>query len=530
MNKIVSLLILVTFSSSYGQHTDVSKFENKYLNWYNLDLKEDKANGVSVEKAYRELLKGKSPKKKIIVAVIDGGVDPLHEDLKNNMWINDKEIPDNGKDDDGNGYIDDIYGWNFLGNAKGENINEENLESTRIYRGLRKKYQDEESPNKESEEYKQYEALDKLYWDNRNTYAKEYKEIAELKTTFDFLYQYLEGVSGKELKSIDEVKSIETEDEQAQKFIEILIQSHNEGLSRKELNDYYDQTKKFYENYYNISFSIRGKIIGDDITDINDKNYGNPDVKGPDAFHGTFCAGIIAGVRNNNIGINGIGNNVKIMALRAVPNGDEYDKDVALAIRYAVDNGAHLINMSFGKDYSPQKNLVDDAILYAEKNGVLLIHAAGNDAKNIDENDNFPDDNLLNGKTVNNVITVGASSIFKNKKIPANFSNYGKKKVDLFAPGVDIISLAPDDAYDQGDGTSFAGPVVTGVAALVWSYYPNLTHTRLKEILLASVNDLGKKKVLVPSDKIAKKKKFQELSVTGGIVNLYNALLLAEEK
>lgn len=529
MKKIFTILLVALSFVGFSQNKDVSKFDTKYLNWYNQDLKENKANGASVEKAYKELLKDKKAKKQIVVAVIDGGVDPQHEDLKENMWVNVNEIPDNGKDDDGNGYIDDIHGWNFLGNSEGVNINEENLESTRIYRKLREKYQDAEDIDTTNKDYKLYQKLDELYWDKRNQYTKEYNEIKQVKVGFDFIYKYLEGVAGKEINTIDDVKAIEAEDDQTKQFKEAIIQAHNEGLTRKDLDAYYEQTKKFYENYYNINFSPRGEVIGDDITDIKDNKYGNPDIKGPDAFHGTFCAGIIGAVRNNNLGVDGIASNVLIMGVRAVPNGDEYDKDIALAIRYAVDNGAHIINMSFGKDYSPQKNLVDDAIKYAESKGVLLVHAAGNDSKNIDENDNFPDDVLQDGKTASNMITVGASSIYKNKNMPATFSNYGQTKVDVFAPGVDIVSLAPDNTYDQGDGTSFAAPVVTGVAALVWSYYPELSIKELQEIILNSSKDFGKKKVKIPSDTQVRKTKFRELSVSGGIVNAYEALKMAEE-
>ncbi len=530
MKNNILVLTLILSSLSFGQHkTDVSSFSDKYLNWYADDIKQDKNNGVSVTKAYKELLANKKPKQKIIVAVIDGGVDPLHEDLKNMMWRNPTEIPDNGIDDDKNGYIDDIFGWNFLGNKKGENIDGENLESTRIYRRLKEKYQDIDNESvTDKTEYELYKKLDKNYWKNRNNYAKEYKEISQMKTAFDYIYLYLEGVAGKKLNSVEEVKAVETEDEQANQFIDAIVETEKQGLTRSDLDAYYKQTKNFYEHYYNINFNPRQEILGDDVTSIENPYYGNPDVKGTDAFHGTFCAGIIGAQRDNNIGIDGIANHIEIMALRAVPSGDEYDKDVALSIRYAVDNGAKIINMSFGKDYSPEKILVDDAIQYAEEKGVLLVHAAGNDSKNIDVNSNFPDDLLNSGETASNVITVGASSIYKNKYIPADFSNYGKEKVDVFAPGVDIVSLSPDNTYDQADGTSFAAPVVSGVAALVWSYYPELSAKELKEVLFASVTNYGKKKVKIPTSGKGKKTRFKNLNYTGGIVNAYSAFKAAE--
>lgn len=530
MRKILLISFLLGFLNFKAQENKITAFDAQYINWYNKNIKDDKVNGTNVYKAYKELLNGKQPKQKIIVAVIDGGVDPQHEDLKANMWVNKDEIAGNGKDDDNNGYIDDIYGWNFLGNAEGENVNEENLESTRIFRALHEKYKDvEKSEAEDKKEYELYEELGDEYWKNREKYGKEFKELGQAKMAIDFVYTYLEGKAGKPINSINDIKAIKDDSEQTTELKNAAIQMYEQGLDKKEFGKYYDQTKKFYECYYNINFSSRDKVIGDNVTDITDINYGNPDVKGPDAFHGTFCAGIISAVRNNNMGVDGIADNVEIMAIRAVPNGDEYDKDIALAIRYAVDNGAKVVNMSFGKAYSPQKQMVDEAIEYANSKGVLLIHAAGNDSENVDEKEFFPNDKLNSGKEASNVLTVGASSIFKNKKMPAPFSNYGKTQVDLFAPGVDIVSLAPDNTYDQADGTSFAAPVVTGIAALVWSYYPNLTHTQLKEVLMKSVTDLGKKKVYVPSPLWSSKKKFSELSVTGGIVNAYEALKLAEQ-
>ncbi len=530
-NKIIFTSILSSMVLGLGAQNKAPKSFDKYYDWFNKDIKADKANGVSVNKAYSELLAGKKPKKTIIVAVVDGGVDPDHEDLKANMWINEDEIPNNGIDDDNNGYIDDIHGWNFLGNAKGENIDAENLESTRWYRELRKTYADLDPENVTNQkEYALYKELDSIYWKNRNEYKEEFTQVGQMKFGVDFIFNALSTSEGKEIKTIDEALKIESEDKQTMEFVAALKELKQAGMTRKDIADYYEQSEKFYKNYYNLNFEARKDIIGDDLTDINDKNYGNPDIEGPDAFHGSFCAGIIGGVRDNNVGIQGVASAVKIMGVRAVPNGDEYDKDIALAIRYAVDNGAQVINMSFGKGYSPQKQLVDEAIEYANSKGVLLVHAAGNDSKNVDENDNFPDDVLNSGVTAPNVVTVGASSIYKNKKMLGVFSNYGKEKVDLFAPGVDVVSTAPDDYYQQSDGTSFAAPVVSGVAALVWSYYPELTHLELKNILLESTKNYKRKRVYIPSRDKKRKKRMRDLSVSGGVVNAYNALKLAEKK
>lgn len=532
MKNLIVALTLIPVVGMSQRPTSVEKFDTKYLNWYNKDVKQDKINGASVEKAYAAIPKGKKPTKTIVVAVIDGGVDPLHEDLKDNMWVNKGEIPNNGIDDDNNGYIDDIYGWNFLGNAKGDNIDADNLELTRMYRDLREIYKDIDAKNvTNTKEYTLYKELDSIYWKNRNKYKAEFLGASQTKTMFEFIYKTLEEKSGKKIETIEDVKAIDAEgDKQIEDFKNVLIEASKEGFTRNDLNAYYKQAKSFYKSYYNINFNPRKDIIGDNVADIKDSKYGNPDVKGPDAFHGSFCAGIIGAVRNNGLGVDGIAPNVKIMGLRAVPNGDEYDKDIALAIRYAVDNGANLINMSFGKGYSPQKQLVDDAVEYANSKGVLLIHAAGNDSKDIDVADNYPDAVLNNGKIAENMITVGASSIYKNKKMLGVFSNYGKERVDIFAPGVDIVSLAPDNTYDQGDGTSFAAPVVTGVAALVWSYYPELTHLEVKDLLLDNVANFKRKCVKIPNRAgKGKRKRMKNLCVTGGVVNAYNAMQAIEK-
>ena len=215
----------------------------------------------------------------------------------------------------------------------------------------------------------------------------------------------------------------------------------------------------------------RKEIVQDDETNINDRDYGNKDIMASTPFHGTHCSGIIGAVRDNGIGVDGIADNVRIMMVRAVPDGDEHDKDIANAIRYAVDNGAQIISMSFGKDFSPQKQWVDDAVRYAQSKGVLMVHAAGNDAANIDSADNFPNPTFIDGNgRATTWITVGASGDPKLGGITASFSNYGKKEVDVFAPGVQIYSTIPTgNNYGTASGTSMACPVVCGIyTALVF--------------------------------------------------------------
>jgi subtilisin family serine protease len=529
--KKLSLILFFTLaiSSSFSQKDDISGFEQNLVNWHLKNISSS-VMGTNTQKAYDEIIGKRAPKKKIIVAVIDAGVDIYHEDLRENIWTNTAEIKGNGIDDDKNGYIDDVHGWNFLGNTKGENIGRATLEKTRLLRELTPKY----GSGVEFLITDKSEAESALYKKLKAEIDAELKEVNEMlpnikaaKENIENAYAYLSQISGEPINSHEDVKKLEPKNKEQKKIRRKLMFYAKVGGTKKGLEEYYNQLLDQKEANLNVNFNPRRDIIGDDLSNLADNNYGNPNVIGPDAFHGTFCAGIIGASIDNKKGINGIANSVLIMPIRAVPNGDEYDKDVALAIRYAVDNGAQIINMSFGKSYSANKELVDDAFAYAEAKGVLLVQAAGNSNENIDIMPNFPSDSLNNGKIVNNHICVGASTIATKKKLPAGFSNYGNRTVDLFAPGLDIISTTIESQYEISQGTSFSAPVVSGVAALVWSYYPELTAVQLKDILLKSVTPAGRQKVRIPGGK--KKTRFRELSVSDGIVNTYNAFIMAEE-
>jgi subtilisin family serine protease len=266
--------------------------------------------------------------------------------------------------------------------------------------------------------------------------------------------------------------------------------------------------------------------VGDNPADLSERVYGSADVMGPDATHGTHVAGIIAAARGNGVGVDGIAPRVQIMAVRVVPDGDEHDKDVANGIRYAVDNGAQIINMSFGKAFSPHKSAVDEAVKYAESKGVLLIHAAGNDGEDLGENPSFPTRAYEGGGSAANWIEVGASS-WKVDSLATTFSNYGRGQVDLFAPGLDILSTVPGGGFERQDGTSMAAPVVTGVAALLMAYFPDLKAADVKRILLASVSPFGDRNVARPGNGPAVR--FGELSATGGVVNAFSAIRMAAQ-
>lgn len=498
-------------------------------NWFNLDKGEDKIQGLSTEKAYKKLLINKKSTT-VIVGVLDSGVDEDHEDLKNVMWINEDEIPGNGIDDDKNGYIDDIYGWNFIGGKDGKNIEKDSYELTRVYKVKKEKFEnmlESSMTEADKEEYKEFLKL-KAEFLEKSIQAKTMFEIlSKSKKNFETIE---EGIGKGENISLNDLKNYKPASSKEAAILMKLINYVESGISyydlKKELMGSYNYYDKLANYAYNLDFDPR-YIVGDNYNDLTEKYYGNNDVTGPDASHGTHVAGIIAAQRDNFIGIKGVASNVKIMSVRCVPDGDERDKDVANAIIYAVDNGAKVINMSFGKAFPWNKKIVDDAVKYAESKDVLLVHGAGNDGKNIDININYPNPNYKSdGKRAQNWVEVGAHSWVNSKKRIANFSNYGKKNVDVFAPGVSIYSTTPGSNYDSFDGTSMASPCTAGVAALIRSYYPDLTAAQVRKILIKSTIKVKGKVNLPGSDKMTK---LSKISVSGGFVNAYKALKLADK-
>lgn len=501
-------------------------------NWFNLDAQENQVNGVSTEKAY-EYLKGRKSKT-VVVAVIDSGIDINHEDLKDVIWTNPGEIPGNGIDDDHNGYVDDVHGWNFIGGKDGKNVGPDTYEVTRLYKEMLPKYENKKESKK----------ADYQYWVKvRDAYLEDAKDAETHYHFYDSLQNsilrynklmtaYLD-VDTLTQENITTVKSEDPLIQLAAGFMSNIIAKVG-SMSMEDVAASLDKAVEYYgtqANYsYNLNYDSR-KIVGDNPNKLDEVGYGNNDVSGTDTdnFHGTHVAGIIAAERGNGIGIDGVANNVKIMAVRTVPDGDERDKDVANAIRYAVDNGAQIINMSFGKAFSPHKEYVDEAIKYAESKGVLLVHAAGNSGEDTDVENNFPTKKLEKGKIATNWIEVGASAWGEGDKLAARFSNYGKSNVDLFAPGVKIYSTTPGNEYQDAQGTSMASPVTAGVAALVLSYFPDLKPEDLKDILMQSVRTFNGLMVQKPGTK-DEKIDFSDLSVSGGIVNAYEAVKLADSR
>lgn len=520
----IGALVLFAFSNSNAQELKTK------ANWFNLDYEKDGIRGMGVERAYEELLKGRTSQQ-VIVGVIDSGVDINHEDLKTNIWINMDEIPDNGVDDDKNGFIDDINGWDFIGAADGRDIKDEQLESTRLLKKYQEKFGDNPKKRllrKYKNEYNDYVAI-KNQRDEQlkeaNQYLPMYKNLYEnFVASTSILKEFLktDKITTNSVEAIDETEA----DRNVRKAKQFYLQMAQMGATEADIKDGVDHFEGMTKYSYNIDYSPRD-IIGDDLSKLEYGKYGNNEVTGPDAKHGTHVAGIIGAVRNNDLGMAGVADNVKIMVVRCVPNGDERDKDVANAIRYAVDNGAQVINMSFGKSRSPEKEWVDEAIKYAMDKGVLLVAAAGNDNDDVDAHVHYPSKFYENGKVAESFISVGAMNYEGGEAMVADFSNYGKETVDVFAPGMAIYSTVPNSEYQELQGTSMASPAVAGVAALLKSYFPRLTANQLKDVIINSVTNLADTEVKKPgSEDIIK---FGELSVTGGVVNAYQAVKTAIE-
>jgi subtilisin family serine protease len=480
--------------------------ENDLKRWSHLDLVKDTIPGMSVDKAYKELIKGKKGKK-VIVGIVDSGVDINHEDLKAVIWTNPKEIAGNGIDDDKNGYIDDIHGWNFLGDAV-----HEQLEMTRIVK---------KGPG--TPDYDKAKA----------ELEEELKGIQPQKQQLDFILNAEKTVATFLKKSdftLEEVKAIQSDEtgvKQAKAMFTQILSKSTKAEFDAQIEEFKDYVYGQINYNLNVEFDGR-KIVGDNPNDLNDTKYGNNNVVGPEpkeAKHGTHVAGIVAQVRGNNLGGDGVTNNAQILTVRAVPNGDEYDKDIALGIRYAVDNGAKVINGSFGKYYSQQKEWVIDAIKYAESKDVLVVIAAGNESFDLDVTNKYPNDTYDGSpEFAKNVLIIGALSPAYGSKMIADFSNYGKNNVDIYAPGDEIYATTPLNTYEYLQGTSMASPNVAGVATLIRSYYPSLTAVQVKQIIMESGTPL-KNTVTIGEDK--HKANFADASKSGRIVNAYNALVLA---
>jgi subtilisin family serine protease len=511
--------------------------------WHLLDHEKDGFYGISVNKAYEFAKQKKLKSKTVLVAVIDSGVDTLHEDLKDILWTNPKEIPGNGIDDDHNGYVDDVHGWNFIGGKDGTNVKDDSQEEARVYYAFKKRF---DVPNLDTtsftiddkDEYHEWLKARKTVMGDGSDNGIDLYTLRKALTASIKSDSILQSAMGKPEytgNDLDTFQTRTTESKSAKQWFLYMFKANKiMDMSNKtfitEFSEEVDEQEKKAAVKESAPRDYRAEIVKDNENDINDRYYGNNDIMAGEPLHGTHVSGIIAAERNNGKGIDGICDNVRIMMIRAVPNGDEHDKDIANAIRYAVDNGARVINMSFGKNLSPEKRWVDSAVKYAESKGVLLVHAAGNDNADVDTTDNFPSPHFLHSNyTASNWITVGASSDPLAEpgfsSYTASFSNYGKQEVDVFAPGTRIYSTVPGSKYENLQGTSMAAPVVTGVAALLLEFYPNLTPQQVKYCIEKSAV-APNTKVKVPgteNDMVP----LSDIDKSGGIINAYEALKLA---
>lgn len=538
LRGIISLVAIpFLFSTAHAQQVPKT--------WFQMDYGKDAYYGISLSKAYDYLKERNKKSEPVIVAVLDSGIDTTHEDLRPILWRNPKEIPGNNIDDDGNGYIDDVFGWNFLGNKDGRNIKKASDERSRIFHRWKDQFTNKNiNPEELTEKQKEQFLLWSKAFEQMNFSHEEQMELMFVEVTTKALKKHdkiLRQEMGTEEYTCEKLEQFQPSSKLGKEakmgFLTCMKMIGLDGEEKNtvllsQLEEYIDGKKTAFESKEKAPRDYRAEIVGDNYFNLSDRFYGNGDVMGPNPDHGTHVSGLIAAQRNNGIGIDGVADNVRLMMLRVVPDGDEYDKDIALAIRYAVDHGAKVINMSFGKSFSPEKNWVDSAIRYAEQKDVLVLHSSGNDGANIDQKEVYPNPWLKQWNTLaSNYITVGASSDPKiTGSITAEFSNYGKEKVDLFAPGVKIYSTMPGgNRYGNQQGTSMATPIVSGIAAMIRSYFPQLTAVQVKQIIEKSVLipessaycfRPGEKAEIVP---------FNQLSRTGGIVNAYNAMVIADQ-
>ncbi len=534
----ISVFLLSALLSFAQESLTAEELEKK--DWMHSDFSETGIYGVGDEAARAFLdSKGLQPQS-ILVAVLDSGVEIDHDDLKNNIWINPGEIAGNGIDDDNNGYVDDVYGWDFIGGKSGEDVNQDTLEMTRVFTQFTSAFESEDETTNAANKAKMPETY-KMYLDAKTAWEQKLLEsqvalerYTNMSNEFNADIDAAITIFGDAPINSDIIAQVQANSEIMKQVVAGFDGNNEEGVTFSDLKadindqlqgglDYFGETVDYY---CNIEFDPRN-IIGDNYENQFETNYGNNEVEGPDALHGTHVAGIIAAERNNGIGMDGIAGDVaKIMTVRTVPNGDERDKDVANSIRYAADNGAKIMNMSFGKDFSPYKEVVWQAMLYADRKGVLMFHAAGNDDKDVDILPNFPT-NFREGKSfTKNWVTVGASTRH-NDQLRASFSNYGEERVDLFAPGAEIYAPVIDNKYKFLQGTSMASPAAAGCAALLWAYFPELTATDVRDLLMQSVNTFdGVQTVGENEDQEA----FNELSVSGGVIDVNKAARLAYEK
>ncbi|MBZ4189683.1 S8 family serine peptidase [Niabella beijingensis] len=530
MKKIITTVCVFFFLLNL---VTAQQVKPKIKDWHYLDYKADGYRGISLKQAYA-LLKGRKSIP-VIVAVIDSGIDTLQPDLKPVLWQNPGEIPNNNKDDDGNGLTDDYYGWNYLGAPDGENLSVSISDDWRTYHRFKAQFEGKDSaaiPKDQQWHYREWQRAGRTLtadFDSASAVIDNLRANWELANSTN---EQLKKILNKEVftgKDLDSVPVSIANRELLTIWKRILAQEDmsNAGFM-KGFGDYKKEQEDNLVKRTTAPEDYRGKLLQDDDYDITKTKYGNHNLSGFAGYHGTSVSSVIGAVRNNGTGIDGIADNVKIMMIRGILGKDEFDKDVALSIRYAVDHGAKVINMSFGKYISPDKKWVDEAIEYALSKDVVLVHGAGNDATDTDTEDHYPSSYTVANRFLPNLLQVGASGDASLGTLVAGFSNYGKKKVDVFAPGLDIHCAIAGNGTQMASGTSLSSPVVAGIAALLRSYFPKLKAAEVVDIIRRSGTTVEE-----PVDKPGsggKKVPLSELCSSGRIVNAAGAVKMALDR
>lgn len=533
--SILSILLCCkSVEQSKNDPTILKSISSNFDSWHYKDINKDSIYGTSFYKWKQENNNSK-PKNKIIVAVLDTQIDLLHEALNGKLWKNEKEIPNNHIDDDKNGYIDDVNGWNYIGYKNGNYYRYDNFEYTKII-GNKKKFIENNSFGKDTS------YLNKIYKKVEQKQKKNEDYYKNWKKSLDFRVNNWKKVE-------DTIKHFFPNDDYTINRLDSLytIYKINDKTFKQRRNDN-DEDLGALIFYKIVSLEVNHKTLSDleeqnkQLDSIIKRNL-NPILKSRTKLplgnnilnnntfqldHSTLVAGTI-GANDTNGKIEGFHPNIKIMPLCISLSGDEYDEDIAKAIYYAVDNGAKIINMSIGKEFSMNQKLVTEALKYAELKDVLVVHPSGNDGMNIDEDSYYPNDfdYYTQQDLVSNFINVGSISERKGEKVVSDFSNYGKNQVDIFAPGEDVLVAQPNNQYGKDSGTSIAGPMVSGTAALIRLYYPKLTAQEIKTCILESGTPVLHK-VIKPGTK-DEMVSFSELCKSGKILNTYNAMEMAKQ-